>query len=607
MELQSSPTIRAARRQRTRLACTACKLRKRKCDGRNPCASCNRYDYDCYYDQPSRPRKAAAVLLRQRQSQNLNVNVPSTPQQEFPADSYHEAIHSNPTNKNTNDSDVQTQSASSERNMEANSGVVFPRTLDLRLNSGENTQKRDCPGWNLGIRHCSRRSEKNITWILSHNAWSELCHFYADKVQPIYGFLDLQSVYAIAQRRWEDPNATNEYDAVLCGVAALGSMFSPQATWEQERQFVECSKEILESSGTLANPSLDDATGWLLRTLYLRCSSSPHASWIASCTALHIIEAIGIHQESSTGAVSLVYADTAAPTSTDASQNETEIKRRIFWIAKILNTWISFEYGRSRVIIHRESCPVPKSQGLDGDCTSALISLFQISDNLDPSKEMPTNGLEKCLEQLEHYDFGHSALILSQSVLAFTIYRRLQLLGLSVSKTVVDRVIGLGRLGLEASRNCINANCPWWHVNNVPFQFTCVLLAIDTPDSLLYIRDSMAILKKTANHFGTPKAYQALETIKRLVRLSQMRKQQDAVVLDSYLLEQEEQEPPEFRHLQGLEQHQRDPKDNSNASDPPATVNDGTSGGLADPSGLLDSIDWDALIQDPFHFEATIF
>ncbi|OKL58361.1 hypothetical protein UA08_06357 [Talaromyces atroroseus] len=602
-QLLPTSIARTPRRRRTRLACTACKLRKRKCDGGNPCASCTRYDYQCYYDQPSRPKKAAAVLLRQNQSQHQNINLESTSQQELPPKTCHDGI---PFNR-ASDNDKQTQSASRERNMEANSGVVFPRTLGLRLNSQINAQRRECPGWNLGIRHCSRRSEKSITWILSHNAWQELYRIYEEKIQPIYGFLDLQSVYAIAQRRWEDPNATNEFDSVLCGVAALGSMFSSQASWEQERQLVECSKEILESSGTLVNPTLDDAAGWLLRTLYLRCSSSPHASWMASCTALHIIEAIGIHQESATGVISLVYADTASPPSTDADQKETEIKRRVFWIAKILNTWISFEYGRTRVILQGESCRVPKSEGLDGDCTSVLISLFQISDNLDPSKDMSADDLEKCLEQLQHYNFENSALVLSQSVLAFTIYRRLQLLGLSANKTVIDRVISLGRRGLEASRQCIDDNCPWWHVNNVPFQFTCVLLAIDTPDSLLHIRESMAILKKTAKHFGTPKSYQAFETVKRLVRLSQMRKQQDAVVLDGYLLEQEEQETQESRHLQDLGQQQRDPKDYRNTEDQLAPLNDGNSNGLADLSGFLDPVDWSALIQDPFNFEATIF
>ncbi|KAH8695458.1 hypothetical protein BGW36DRAFT_453398 [Talaromyces proteolyticus] len=609
ISLEQPVNARVARRNRTRLACAPCKIRKRKCDGGNPCAACTRYDYQCYYDKPARPRKAVAALLRQHQNRYHQAsdqgNQGTSPQELLSRSPRNNGINANNHNEDNNHgNDNPTPSASSERYMEANSGVLFPRTLGLKFNSRNNTQRGECPGWNLGIRHNPRRSEKSINWILAHSAWKELCNVYAKQVHPIYGFLDLQSLYATAQRRWEDPHVTNEYDSVLCGVAALGSLFSPQANWELERHLVECAKEILETSGTIANPSLQDATGWLLRTLYLRCSSSPHAAWMTSCISLHIAEAMGLHQESATGTVSLVYADTATPPSAGLGQKETETKRRIFWIAKLLNTWISFEYGRSRIILQGESSPVPKSDDQEDDYTSSLISLFQISENLDPNKDIPVTILESNLEQLENYDFKIDALTLSQSVLAFTIYRRIQLLGLSVNKTVIERVINLGRRGLEATRRCIDTNRPWWHVNNVPFQFTCILLAIDSPESLVHVRDSITVLKKAAVHFGTLKSRQAFETIDLLVQQSLNRKEQDANVLRRSLLESETFEPEQSQQ-QIVVQQPGTATDNNNNNGTSNWQNGGNNG-FVNLSDLANPVDWEIFVRD-LDFSAAFF
>lgn len=579
---RGSPSEQAPR-HRIRFACTPCKVRKRKCNGENPCTSCTRYDYECYYDRPVRTRKAAAAL---QQRQHSRANTQAILAQGTVTDKNAVGVE--------NHSEMVAPATISDRNMEANAGVVFPRTLGFKLDSRSNTQNVDCPGWNLGIRHNPRRSEKSVTWILAYGARKVLCNVYAEHVQPIYGFLDLESLYATAQRRWEDPHATNEYDSVICGVAVLGSLFSPQANWEQERHLVECAKEILETSGTIANPSLQDAAGWILRTLYLRCSSSPHAAWMTSCISLHIVEAMGLHQESTTGAFPLVYTDTATPSPVGVGyERDMETKRRIFWIAKLLNTWISLEYGRSRIVLHGESCPLPKVEDGVNDYTSALISLFELSEGLDPSKDIPATVLEDSLKQLESYDFGIDALTLSQSVLAFTIYRRLQLLGSSVNKIVIEHVISLGLRGLKASRRCVDVNHPWWHVNNVPFQFTCILLAIDIPDSLVHVRDSLTLLKMIACHFETAKSHQAFETVDMLVRLSLSRKEQGASVLKESIIAGENFRPEIQQQQQFLTQDST-----AHNVDGPLPLHDENPYGVANLHDMANATDWEVFIRD---------
>ncbi|KAF7596198.1 hypothetical protein BBP40_002730 [Aspergillus hancockii] len=569
------------RRRRTRLACEACKIRKRKCDGQMPCESCSRYDYRCIYEPPPRKKRLTTITTGPGQIFSPPVTLPSPgpPQPTAPPGSSEQSSHR----------------PSEEKSMEANSGVVFPHLLGMKLSPDHAHNMQQGSGWNLGVRRGPHRSEKSITWILSLAAWRRWFGVYCEKVQPVYGFLDLDAVAARAGRRWEDPCASNEYDGVLCGVAALGSLFSLKSKpSEQERHLVDCAKDILETTSTLVvHPGVHDVEGWLLRTLYLRCHSSPHAAWMASCTTMHIVEATGLHRESTRG--SLVYPDVE----TESRQISVELRRRLFWIAKLLNTWISFEYGRSEVFIRGAQCPAPTPKA--GDPTSDLIWLFQLSEKLGPDQTAQVAELEESLAQLESCDFKSNAIILSLTILAFTIYRRLQLINPSANTSpVVDRVIRIGCRGLAASSKAIDASCVWWHVSNVPFQFTCILLAMDTRKSLVHVKDSLATLKKAADHFGTQKARKAFKTIDLLVRLSQKRKEQDAALLNDSV------EPIQGKPdgLAADEQHSR--------SVSPVEGNVGEDGWptdtLLNPSdaNLLNySYDWDIFVRDALDFSTT--
>ena len=95
--------------------------------------------------------------------------------------------------------------------MEANSGVVFPHILGLKLNpsSAPNVQGF---GWNLGIHYRQSRSQENMIWIISKQEWQSLFEVYLQKIHCIYGFLDTEVVLSKSLRRWENPCATNAYE-----------------------------------------------------------------------------------------------------------------------------------------------------------------------------------------------------------------------------------------------------------------------------------------------------------------------------------------------------------------------------------------------------------
>ena len=153
---------------------------------------------------------------------------------------------------------------------------------------------------------------------------------------------------------------------------------------------------------------------------------------------MHIIEAIGAHQDPEL--VSLVYSDTA-----DIGFNE-ERQRRLFWVATVLNSWISYEYGRSRVIPRGVSCKI--SLPRQDDFTTELISLYQISEQLDPDQDNQARDFEGALSRIEGLILSHDALILSQSNLALTIYRRLRIASLNISNNVLARILQLGTVVL---------------------------------------------------------------------------------------------------------------------------------------------------------------
>ncbi|CEL00773.1 hypothetical protein ASPCAL00369 [Aspergillus calidoustus] len=579
-------------RRRIRLACHACKLRKRKCDGNEPCDSCSRYDYRCFYE--NQPRKKP--VRRAIRSPTTADPVPTA------------------TETATQEITQQKPAASpGDRYMEANSGVSFPHVLGLDL-STQKLQQQGL-GWNLGIRRNPQRSEKSIVWIMSQDEWRRFFDVYMDKVHPVYEFVDLEHVAANAARRWEDPCATNGYDGTLCGIAALGSLFSPQqqsvggtaGTEQQERHLVECARDILETTSTIASPTLADAEAWVLRTLYLRCNSTPHAAWVASCTTMHIVEAIGLHQAE--GSNGLVSSTAAGSTAAAGGRQAASRTRRLFWIAKLLNTWISFEYGRSRVILQGESpCDdAAATKGSPGtDATGDLLVLFQMSEKLDPGSQKVAEvaDLQGMLHQLASYTFSSDAVILSQAVLAFTIYRRLRLSSPArLEPTVMNHVLTLGRKGLDACTRCIGKHCPWWHVTYVPFQFTCVLLAMDTQESVAQVRDALSALKSAAAGFGGVKPVRAYEAAERLVRRFQRRKEGDAEVLRQALgdVGRETEHEHAATDTSSSTVCGRQGGSSGHAPDGDYAWFDGVLTGQSDSTI---SSDWDTLIQDPLDFSS---
>lgn len=483
-------------RQRAKKACEVCKTRKRKCDGRDPCGYCVCYEYHCSYGPNT--RKRASHLISASPSDGGDVRTDMSKRSE--PDTFN------------------------QKHMEANSGIAFPHVLGMRFNPSDAPRVHGF-SWNLGLRGEPVHQYANITHLVTVDEMNALADVFFEKIHPLYAFLDPDTVRRKITDRWRDPDTADSYDTVLCTAAALGSLYCGNVGHPHELDLIQLARKMLETTSTMKKPLLHHVAAWLLQTIYLRSNNSPHASWMASCMTMHIMEATGSHQDPSL--MSVVYTDTA-----DTSVSE-ESQRRLFWVATILNAWISYEYGRSRVIIQGVSCKPPSSR--EGDLTADLIRLYQISQLLDPGQVNTAPDLEDSLARVESLEFAHDALVLSQSNLALTIYRRLRLASSNIPNESLERIIRLGRRGLEAAVQQARELCPWWHVVNVPFQFVCILLAIDTGESLSHVGHAMRSLKIICEHFNTPTIQRAMETAELLVRLAQRRKKRDTELLNNGL------------------------------------------------------------------------
>ncbi|KAJ5573625.1 uncharacterized protein N7459_008052 [Penicillium hispanicum] len=551
-------------RKRSRVACISCQLRKRKCSGEQPCSTCAQIGAECLYNPVPRKRRATS-------SSGYHANLSTLDERQRRFDGRSNTVPQPVSAASSATSPASRQRLSSSRpvnqSLQANSGAAFVRKLGLRIDPAH-APRLQLFAWNVGERRSppalssaleSQRSAP-ITKIISQEEMRRLTAIYFEKVDPCYAFLDRRYVLDCIVQRWpsspESPAEPSEqpYDAVLCGVAAFGYLFSRREMTDTELRAVETARLLLEKSILGAEtPSIDTIAGWVLRAAYLRTTASPHAAWMASCTLMHMIEAAGLHLESpdaeSTG-LSSSTSQRQQPQSGDSGLGETtndpDIRRRLFGMARHLNTWISFDLGRSRVVLHgattnapliRDHSPPPS---ISPSSRSDLFRLLPLSESLDPTGPSPQDlaELESALDSVLDLVYTEPPSILLQCNLMLCIYRRIRALNAHAPLSGrLDQVLALASRALRAARTMVTSTCPWHQVANVPFQVVCTLLAIDNRAALSVLPDAMHTLREVLAVYDTSVMREAYSTAYLLVALHQRRKEDDTRALADVLRE----------------------------------------------------------------------
>ncbi|PSR78912.1 bicyclomycin resistance protein [Coniella lustricola] len=411
--------------------------------------------------------------------------------------------------------------------LQANSGAAFVRKLALKIDPSK-APKLNLFGWNVGARKLSYNVSSTaailpIVDISSSEHIKTLARVYFDKIDPCYGFIDRRHFFERLAARWTRQQQVDEiYDSVLCGVAALGCLFSQRNATAMELHLARSARSCLDNYEMEGPPCLDAITGWTLRTIYLRMTSSPHATWVASCTLMHLVEASGLHPESPSAVL------------LPSAQWDADLKRRLVGMAYHLNVWTSFDLGLSRVSYQNADLPSLPSPR-PGDYTVELLNLVPMSLSLEPCRLKNEADLISTLGGVLARTHTVPPSILGQCNLVLCILRRMHSQNLDVPTNLTDDVLALFKRGLESARTLAIDGSPWQHVANVPFQIICVLLVLDTRSSLAMLPKAMQTLSEIVSVCGTETVNDAYSAACLLILLYQQRRRDDLAILGRVL------------------------------------------------------------------------
>ncbi|KAL1303724.1 hypothetical protein AAFC00_007070 [Neodothiora populina] len=400
------------------------------------------------------------------------------------------------------------------RFVSASSAIVFPKNLARDLGA-KDMLKMHSYAWNAGTR-----PEQTVplgVGAASILAWSELqslTAIYFEVVHSVFGFIDRDLFKQRCILHWNGHAQSTGFDAVVSGVCALASLFAGPNCSRAEIQLVQHAKNILDNVSSMHAASYDHVSAWILRSLYLRSTTRPHSSWVSSCTTMHIAEAVGLHRELDT----LLMASRSS-TISSISPKEKDTRRRTFWVAWSLNRLFSCEYGRTAVVINDISCTEPA--WVANDYTHRLIMLAKVASGLT-SPEML--GLQTALTGLGMHTQQPPVLSLLEANVGFCVFRRLRLQDNGPTKDQIGETTSLAITALKAARSLAEQNHVWWDVLGVPFHFICILLAINTPDSLLLLAEAMQTLEDISEKLQTHMSNEAVRTAQLLVDASFQRK-----------------------------------------------------------------------------------
>jgi hypothetical protein len=488
--------------RRSLIACEPCRNRKRKCNSQKPCTTCKESETHCYYDADTRKKRNKKQVLERMSAEDQ------------------QTIESKP-----NASDE----SPAETSPEANSAAAFARTLALKLDPVR-APKPQLFGWNIGERERENPDVQStgspIGEFTSKEEVERLAQIYFEKVDAYYGFVDREVFTHRCQARWQEPvKDTESYDAIICGVAAMGFLFSTTKVSTTEDLLVENARTALEKYTIPGQVSIDMITGWTLRLAYLRLTGIPYDAWMTSCTVLHLMNIAQLHLEHPSSSI------LAQNTLTDEKTVTPEIRIRLLGYVQYIHTWISYDLGLSRIVIHGSKYS-PPSSARKNDHTAEMLSLLPLSELLDPRERVDPEQLIKELSKILSNIDAPPPSILSQCNLALCIHRRLLALGRLLSNELITNLLAFTTRALACARELAQSMNPWSHIASVPFQILCTLLAIDSPSSQAQLTDAMHTLQEVSFVYDTEVMREAYQAACLLLVLQRKKKEEEVYNLN---------------------------------------------------------------------------
>ncbi|PYI00056.1 C6 zinc finger domain protein [Aspergillus ellipticus CBS 707.79] len=525
-----------AKRKRARKACLPCHQRKRKCDTMYPCAMCATYGYNCRYDDdnPSGaiPPPAKRISLDGESRLTSRAATDHSPR----SLSHIERDRREGDGSSTKSPAVVAGASpgifdeQKFRYSGASAAMAFPHILGVALGSDSPPKMRSF-AYNFGIRP---EEASNAHCFLGNLISEEDLGFFSDVYFSVLGPIgDVMDPIIFAQRCRDYYNNSSSnmvaFAAVAAGVAALGSFLSPNRH-PRESDLVQYAKSILDDPASMRLHGIDHIVAWGMRVFYLRATTRPSNAWIASCTQMHLCEAIGLHEEETIKKIATVAG--AAVLGHDADR-----LRRIFWVSWAGHNMLSYEYDRSPVGFRAVTCqPIISIPGSVADQFVQLIQIIPSPNSpfqLELQPPTPSGELFGRLKALDNLQFTHPFLVVTKADISFCFYRRLYQFKVRIPDDIVQFVIDSGNAAMGAAEQQASQGRLFWNVIGSVFQYTCILLAIDAPVASAHIGAAFKGLENLVKAADTGLTREALSMARHLLSLKMAKKRRELAQLEA--------------------------------------------------------------------------
>jgi hypothetical protein len=418
------------------------------------------------------------------------------------------------------------------------SAQAFPRFLGLQLQSEVLPQLQPF-AWNLELRDTppclakrAIRSLITLDVVRKHVRSFFLMQF------PASGFLDLGSLLERCEKHWVGHDQGISFEALISGIIGLASIFAPMASLPQEADIIRHAESILTDPAVSAEPSIEILASTFLRCLYLRATATPHVTWLLSCTAMHMAEALGLHKDHD----STIRVEGESFDGTDLWA--AEARCCLFWIVSAANRLLSHDIGRSPVVLQGVTrrfpyTPADKSVAASFCQLGCLLPLKETTGG----SENEQMRLTEALANIEAISGDQPFLKLIAADVCFCLYRRIQVNNHNITKQQSQQITLIGRAAVHSANTLLQKGQPWWNMLNTLFQFVCILISLDSVDSFGDLQYALKTINLVRDRYPGERIAKAISTLKVLIRTSKQRKEKQIALLQE--VENLEREPEE--------------------------------------------------------------
>ncbi|KAH8703713.1 hypothetical protein BGW36DRAFT_334627 [Talaromyces proteolyticus] len=497
----------SSKRLRTRRACIPCSSRKRKCNGAYPCDTCNGYGYLCSYRQ-SRQEQYARQANRAKSSLEAKASM---------TDLIQGCRQSNSNTGNNNVTFVEPPA----RYIGRHSLEAFPRYLGLQLQSDILPQMQPYV-WNLHAREQSpcRVGDTICSMVTLARAKNYLQSFFAAKF-PICGCMDFESLIDRTENHFMGNSQGLSFEALVGGIIGMSSILTISSNSQSESQIVRHAEAILSDQATLSEPNVDLLAALFLRALYLRATATPHITWFASCTTMHMAESLGLHKEIGFDQHSGMW--------------NAESCSYLFWVVCAGNRLISHEMGRTPVILLgvTRQFPFAPTDKSNAAMLAHLGCKLPLTDGTVGS-ESDLNHLTDLLDAARTDTTGeHPYLTLLKADVCFCLYRRIRVnseLNL-ISRSQTQQIVSIGKAAVQAATVLAQKGQAWWNMLNTLFQWCCVLISLDSIDALSDLHFTLQTINLIKDRYPSKTIREALLVLQLLIRAMKQKKEKEVTYL----------------------------------------------------------------------------